>query len=210
MLDIEWVDYSCKLINPIPEEDMLRHIEYCGRVCYNSYDKMDYNNYDNTLKFVKNIINRGHTSVLEHSMITVEVVLDRGLSHEWVRHRVGSAYSQQSTRYCKFMGKIQCIMPTSLRGEDVDEIIKRTFTDGVKAACDSYAALLERGIAPQIARGTLPNCLATKLMATHNLREWQHILNMRLYDEGAHPDMRYLMSKVFYALSEQYPNIFVR
>ena len=40
-----------------------RKIEYAGRVCYKSQDKISDDSYE---RFIKGIINRGHTSVLEH------------------------------------------------------------------------------------------------------------------------------------------------
>ena len=79
-------------------EEMVKKIELCGRVCYKSEDKITQ---DSSVRFVRNIIARGHESVLEHAGFTVKFVCDRGVSHELVRHRIAS-FSQESTRYINY------------------------------------------------------------------------------------------------------------
>ncbi|WP_300209039.1 FAD-dependent thymidylate synthase [Bacteroides sp.] len=86
---------SHEILSPIDGEQILKHIELCGRVCYKSEDRITDNSAN---KFVASIIKRGHESVLEHVSITVKFICDRGVSHEIVRHRIAS-YSQESTRY---------------------------------------------------------------------------------------------------------------
>ena len=59
-----------RIINPsveiIKESDPLKKIELCGRVCYKSEDRITE---DSAIKFIQNIIKRGHESVLEHYSI---------------------------------------------------------------------------------------------------------------------------------------------
>ena len=85
-------------IEPFDTSKTLKNIEKAGRTCYKSESKITE---DSAGKFIKMIIKRGHESVLEHEKITVRVVCDRGVTHEIVRHRLGS-YSQESTRYCSY------------------------------------------------------------------------------------------------------------
>jgi thymidylate synthase (FAD) len=74
--------------------DGARLLECAGRTCYDSYGKgrpsADYH---------ANILKVQHGSVLEHASISFFLTMSRGCSHEWVRHRVGVAISQRSTRY---------------------------------------------------------------------------------------------------------------
>jgi len=88
---------------------ILQFIERIGRVCYKSEDKITDTSAE---KMIKNLISRGHESVIEHVVITVRIICDRGVTHEIVRHRVGASYSQESTRYCNYktLG-IQVIKP---------------------------------------------------------------------------------------------------
>ena len=79
-------------------ETIMKHIEKAGRVCYKSENNISN---DSAEKFIRNILKRGHESVIEHASITFKIVCDRGVSHEIVRHRIAS-YSQESTRYCNY------------------------------------------------------------------------------------------------------------
>jgi thymidylate synthase (FAD) len=75
---------------------MLELIEESARVCCKSEpDSAD------PYKVMCKALKRGHESVIEHSMMTVRFVANRGFSHELVRHRL-AAFSQESTRYCDY------------------------------------------------------------------------------------------------------------
>lgn len=65
----------------------LKLIELAGRTCYKSEDKITD---ESAKKFVKNIVSRGHEAMLEHSILSVKFICDRGVSHELVRHRLAS------------------------------------------------------------------------------------------------------------------------
>ena len=109
------IEPSVEFVTPmsiIPGIVIMKRIEEIGRVCYKSEDKITEDSYK---KFIGNIIKRGHESVLEHCSVTMKFICDRGVSHEIVRHRIGS-YSQESTRYCnysndKFGNEITVIKP---------------------------------------------------------------------------------------------------
>ena len=91
--------------------DAYKIIERAGRTCYKSEDKITE---ESAEKFCKMIKTRNHMSVLEHASATFRIICDRGVSHELVRHRI-AAYSQESTRYCKYSSNkkdIQFILPS--------------------------------------------------------------------------------------------------
>lgn len=196
-----------KIIKPYYEfiggfhpEEMLKKIELCGRVCYKSEDKITA---DSSERFVKNIIARGHESVLEHASFTVKFVCDRGVTHELVRHRIAS-FSQESTRYVnykngKFGGEITVIEPCFFEiGSERRELWKKACEEAERA----YFALLEAGCAPEEARSVLPNSLKTELIVTANVREWRHILKLRA-SRMAHPQARELMGALLNELKEK-------
>lgn len=91
-----------EILTPISENGIkeLRHIEMIGRTCYKSEDKITKDG-ESARKFVKMIIDRGHEAMIEHSSLSVKFVVDRGVSHELVRHRIAS-FAQESTRYCNY------------------------------------------------------------------------------------------------------------
>lgn len=164
-----------------------QRIERAGRVCYKSEQKTTDDSYK---AFIRSIIQRGHESVLEHEKITVCIICDRGVSHEIVRHRIGS-YSQESTRYCnysseKFDNSITFITPSFWNSADEKMVLWRK---AMESAEKSYFELIASGAKPQEARSVLPNSLKTELYVTYDLREWRHFLKIRMAKE-AHPQMR--------------------
>ena len=90
------INPSVKLEDSIDGQEILKKIGRIGRTCYKSEQNITEGSAE---RFVKNIMNRNHMSVIEHESISVRVICDRGVSHEIVRHRIAS-YSQESTRYC--------------------------------------------------------------------------------------------------------------
>lgn len=142
---------------------------------------------------------------------TVRFVCDRGVSHEFVRHRVFS-FAQESTRYCnyskdKFDG-VSFIIPKwysenyrklADRDDLPDnfdkhlEIEKQVeiFEDYLKDCENVYLELLSKGCKPQDARAVLPNALKTELVMTGFASDWQHFFKLR-DDSKAHPDAQKL------------------
>lgn len=188
-------------VDSINGNAILKKLEAAGRTCYKSENKMTE---DSAVNFVRNLIKRGHESVLEHVSITVRIITDRGISHEIVRHRLAS-YSQESTRYCNYKDKeIEFVLPY-----DIDPETK--IFDYWKLSCQAsetdYKVLIAKGVAPQTARSVLPNCLKTELVMTCNLREWRHFFKMRCAP-GAHPDMKYLATIMLHDFQEKIPVVF--
>jgi len=137
----------------------------------------------------------------------VRFVADRGVSHELVRHRK-CAYLQESTRYCnyskgKYGNQISVIQPPFNKIEELDEweTICRTIEE-------SYLLLISKGVKPQIARSILPNCLKTEIKTVASLTQWKYMLNLRLYNERAHPQMREIMKFAEKELISHYPKFF--
>lgn len=153
-------------------------------------------------------------STYEHAVITVQIVCDRGVSHELVRHRL-AAYSQESTRYCnyskgKFGGEITVIDPRGAfwnsDGAD-DETCFRYWMSTMYVAEINYLDLLNQGAKAQEARSVLPNSLKTEILMTANVREWRHIFELRTARE-AHPQMRQIMCPLANAFGEKWPVLF--
>lgn len=149
--------------------------------------------------------------------ITVKFICDRGVSHEFVRHRVFS-FAQESTRYCnyskdKFDSECTFIIPCwlnivegSYTLEDVEEEYDRCLiTDSSKGITNeaaeyirsliysekTYFSLLDRNWRPQQARAVLPNSLKTELVMTGFVSDWKHFFELRC-SSSAHPQAREL------------------
>ena len=194
---------SVEFVDVLDGDTILRKIEFCGRTCYKSEGD---GTIEGAKKFVQGLIQRGHESVLEHVNITVKIVCDRGVSHELVRHRLAS-YSQESTRYCdyskdKFGGELAFIEPATVN-PDTDP----TWYNAMTTVKDYYLALLGHGAKPEEARAVLPNSLKTEVIMTANLREWRHILELRI-SKAAHPDMRRVMLMLLEKFKAAIPVVF--
>lgn len=108
--------------------------------------------------------------------ITVHFVCDRGVSHEFVRHRVMS-FAQESTRYCnysnkdKFGNEVTFIEPCWL--DSISELERKSFLAGLLLDSEKkYFDLLSMGWKPQQARAVLPNALKTELVMTGFVDDW--------------------------------------
>ena len=187
--------------------------------------------------FVRKLIDRKHEAMLEHVSLTIRFIVDRGVSHELVRHRLAS-FAQESTRYCnyskgKFGNEITVIKPVffkDLSEEDIYDIYrgayvpKKTDTEeiknrGIQAAqwyesCKTaeikYLMMLSDGATPQEARSVLPNSLKTSVVMTANLREWRHFFKLRAagITGKPHPQMLEVTVPLLIKLRELLPAVF--
>lgn len=198
---------SVEFMTPIDGQAILKHLEACGRVCYKSEDKIEDGSAE---KFLAGIIKRGHEAVLEHYSFTVKFIVDRGVSHEIVRHRMAS-YCQESTRYCnygkdKFGSEITVIEPCFWG--TMDKLLAyNVWYYACEAAEKDYFALLDNGATPQEARDVLPHSVKTEVVMTANIREWRHFLKLRC-SRAAHPQIREVAIKLLHKLQELVPVLF--
>lgn len=199
------IEPSVEILTPLNGIRILKHIEQCGRVCYKSEHKISDDSY---IRFIKNIIARGHEAVLEHYSFTVKFICDRGVTHEIVRHRLAS-YCQESTRYCNyskddFGAEITVIKPNYL---EENSMAYYTWEQNCEEAESAYFNLLDFGLYPQEARAVLPTCLKTEIVMTANLREWRHFLKLRCYT-AAHPQIREISLMLLDQLKREIPIVF--
>ena len=196
---------SVSLEGAFNTEAIMKHIEKAGRVCYKSENNISN---DSAEKFIRNILKRGHESVIEHASITFKIVCDRGVSHEIVRHRIAS-YSQESTRYCnysqdKFGNELSFIKPCFWK---TDSESYKIWESSMLQIEKNYFYLIDNGASPQEARSILPNSLKTEIYVTMNLREWRHFLKLRT-SKAAHPQMQEVSIMIYDVLAKKLPAIF--
>ena len=179
-----------------PEEDA-RRIAKAARICYKFPEPKTY---EERCELIKRIRDRDpehpHHSPMEHSSLSVWFQINRGISHELVRHR-HTAYSQESTRYCnysanRFGNELTFIYDSRAFKSAVSDI----WMDGLRRAEDEYFERLHHGQTPEEARGCLPIDLKTELYVTTSFREWRSIFNLRC-DSHAHYQMREIMRPLF-------------
>lgn len=188
-----------------PTDELLAHLERCGRTCYKSEDRITK---DSAERFIKGIVRSGHESVLEHVSVTVRFVVDRGVSHELVRHRIAS-FSQESTRYCNYgkTGEITFIKPIDLckNVKAYDEWMYSCLQ-----AEEAYLNMLKEGCPPEIARAVLPNSVKAEVVMTANLREWRHFFKLRALGTNGkpHPQMLEVTIPLLEEFKKRIPAVF--
>lgn len=185
---------------------ILKDIERAGRVCYKSENNTTD---DSCITFCKNILNRGHEAVIEHSQLSVRFTVDRAIANELVRHRIAS-YCQESTRYVnyskdKFGNEIKVIEPEDLLPRD--SVDYNIWWMSCKNSEDAYMAMLSNNVKPEIARNVLPLSTATEIIMTANIREWRSVMKLRT-SSRAHPQMRSIMRKLLDDLKSKIPVLF--
>ena len=178
-----------QIYNDFDGQKILEKIEQVARTCYKSEGKIQESS---AAKMVASLIKSGHEAMLEHVSVTVKFVVDRGISHELVRHRLAS-FAQESTRYCNyskddFGSEITFIIPEYLEYKSEGWNI---WKESMKQAEDAYFKMLDFGLSPQQARAVLPNSLKTEVVMTANLREWRHFFKLRALGTTGkpHPQM---------------------
>lgn len=143
-----------------------------------------------------------------HETVSVLFTVDRGVTHEMVRHR-DCSFAQESTRYCNYSnGK---------HGNEITVIKPCFFEEGTfaydvwQAGCEfaeeQYMILTEEAKAtPQQARDILPTSVKAEIVMTTNLREWKHIFALRACDSTgpAHPQMKEIMIPCLEELQNKY------
>lgn len=200
----------------------LERIERVARVCYKSEDRITTGS---ARKIIANLIKNGHEAMLEHSQLSVLFTVDRGVSHELVRHRVAS-FAQESTRYVNYSkdkqdNQCKCInikhaleMDTKIRkskGQDVSKVdigkILAIWQKAMEQSEQNYMDMIAAGASPQFARSVLTNSCKTEIVITTNYREWRHFFSLRT-EAPAHPQMREVTIPLIFALRDKLPGIF--
>lgn len=196
---------SYEILNRPDGREVLRHLELCGRVCYKSEGAISEGSDERLIRYM---LSRGHESPIEHFSVSVRIICDRGVSHEWVRHRLAS-YSQESTRYCnyaqdKFGGELTFIKPYFAEpGSALYSAWEKAMLEAERA----YFELIGLGAKPEDARSVLPNSLKTEFICTMNLREWRHFFSLRCAP-SAHPAMRELAVPLLAEFKRMIPAVF--
>lgn len=126
---------------------------------------------------------------LHERRVTVRFTTDRGVSHEFVRHRVFS-FAQESTRYCnyskdKFGNELTFIIPNWVnthcpnKEQEGPSVPDMEWSSAMLNAEASYMNLLKMGWTPQQARTVLPNSLKTELVVTGFVSDWKKFFRLR-------------------------------
>lgn len=193
-------------------------IEFCGRVCYRSWEPGLNPNVtrvrEDQHEYLGNLLSSLHGSVLEHANFTFAFRnVSRVFTHELVRHRAGSAFSQESLRYVR-LTDIGFRVPDALEPirDQVVELVERLEEFQVSAA--EALGLDDEGVpftvkkeVTSALRRLAPIGLSTDIIWSANLRTLRHVIEMRT-SPGAEEELRTVFDEVAHLMLSEVPSLF--
>lgn len=193
--------------------------KFAGQLCYLSFGEARSKRKDKQ-KYFDNIKKQRHGSVMEHAHFALLFFgIDRGVTHEIVRHRTGVGFSQVSQRYVN--GSIlRFVMRPEYQSNDM---LRETFFASIDVASVEYdkraellrSVIITEGMSKtearkavnQAARATLPNETEAPIVVSGNVRAWRHFIEQRA---SIHADLpiRLLAFKVCKLFKLMEPELF--
>ena len=130
------------------------------------------------LDFIEKRLQTGHASPLEQVWFEYAISgVTRAFSHQFVRHRIGISFEQQSQRYVKFKGgEFPHTIPESVRKAGLDAKMEQAFGDLGRL----YQEMLDAGVPAEDARFLIPSAAQTNFKITINFQSLLHICDLRL------------------------------
>jgi thymidylate synthase (FAD) len=194
--------------------------EVFGRLCYRSFEPGLNPNVtkvrQGNAKYLGHLIEVGHGSVLEHSVLNfVFADVSRVFTHELVRHRAGTAISQESLRFVR-LDALSAYVPTQIReNEEGMEIFVKTF-EQLEAIQKTLAEIYRIDESKSFEwkkkltsafRRAAPTGVATTMGWSCNFRTLRHVIERRT-DPAAEEEIRLVFGMVYDTVKDRYPNLF--
>lgn len=193
-------------------------IEAAGRACYRSWEEGLNPNVKRIRRdqdqYFTNLKRSGHGSVLEHANYTFILYnVSRVATHEIVRHRAGSAFSQESLRFVR-LDDIPFRIPEVLEPLRPQIVSILETLDEFQISAAEHFELDKEGIPfhhkkeiTSALRRLAPEGLTTVILWTSNIRTIRHVIEMRT-DPGAEEEMRIIFDKVGRIMQQEAPLLF--
>jgi thymidylate synthase (FAD) len=201
------INPSVELITDIDGEAVLRHLEIAIRNAYKSEDKISETSHKSLINL---IMTSKHFSTLEHYSVTYRVICSRACMTQWIRHRVGHAYTIESQRFvnynkAKFGKEITFIEPINFNKYDTAQNFM--FKQVMERSERDYFNLLSVGFKPEDARNALNNAVKCEMVVTSNLRAILNFLKLRTTSH-AQDEIRFIALQLQAILQSKIPLIF--
>ena len=195
--------------------------EFAGKMCYRAWEpglnpnvRRVRNDHE---AYLQNILKQQHGSVLEHASFTFVLHnVSRVMTHEVVRHRPGTAVSQESLRFVR-LDEIPFWFPDWAR-EDPELMKRATALLGQMEEFQRWMAehfgLDEEGVPfhekkekTSFMRRFAPDGVATGIVWTANIRTLRHTIEART-DPGAEEEIRLVFGKIAEIMRAEAPALF--
>ena len=162
-----------------------------------------------------------HITPFCHPHVTFECEAPIAIARQLGKHQVGFRWNERSMRYKDsvidvyipdmFRGRPNCLLSGSadidvsgrvVFGQDMS--VEELYQDAVAEALDSYAKLVEAGLAPEQARFVLPQGMITRWIWTGSLYGWYEVWRQRS-SEHAQYEARLFASQLDTHMSSLFP-----
>jgi thymidylate synthase (FAD) len=193
-------------------------VEFGGRACYRSWEPGLNPNVTKVRtdrrEYFANILRSGHGSVLEHANWSFALRnVSRVFTHELVRHRAGSAFSQESLRYVR-LADIGFRVPPALETMRTQVLSIVEQLEQLQVSAAKALGIDEEGVPFHVKkevtsalRRLAPIGLSTDIVWTANARTLRHVIEMRTAD-GAEEELRLVFDQVARIMQAEAPNLF--
>jgi thymidylate synthase (FAD) len=211
-----WLDMRLGDDEPPSAGEML--VEFGGRACYRSWEPGLNPNVTRVRtdqrEYFANILRSAHGSVMEHANYSFALRnVSRVFTHELVRHRAGSAFSQESLRYVR-LTDIGFRVPPALEPvrDQVLSIVEQLEEFQVQAAeelgidAEGVPFHVKKEVTSALRR-LAPIGLSTDIIWTANARTLRHVIEMRTA-EGAEEELRTVFDEIAQIMQAEAPGLF--
>jgi thymidylate synthase (FAD) len=182
-----------------------------------SFDKTSVELSEADKKLITYLAKHNHISPFFHPQIRLRIKMPIFCAREWFRHTIGFARNEVSRRYVDTPPECWVPSPDDIRERDpkvkqgskstpvedsseVYDVIK----DQTEAAMATYKELLERGVAPEIARAVLPQSMLTEFWETGSLAAYARLCGLRL-DPSAQKEIQLYAGLIHELMLEAFP-----
>jgi thymidylate synthase (FAD) len=168
-------------------------------------------------KLIKYLAKHDHTSPFFHPQARMRIKMPIFVAREWMRSTVGFARNEVSRRYVDFLPECWVPAPEEIRERDPKakqgskstpvanaEEVYSIMKEQTDVAIKTYDELLKRGVAPEIARGVLPQSMYTEVYESSSLSGYARICNLRL-DPTAQKEIRDYATAIDALMREAFP-----
>ena len=168
-------------------------------------------------KLVKYLADHNHITPFFHPQARFRLKMPIYVAREWYRHQIGFARNEVSRRYVD--DRPECYVPAAgqLRARDSnkkqgskstpiehEEQMREFLARQTNTAIDFYEGLLKEGVAPEVARGILPQSMYTEFIETGSLAAYARLCRLRL-DPQAQWEIRQYAGAVADLLAAKFP-----
>lgn len=191
-MDINIIQYTEKYVDVL---------YLAGRGCY-GLEYLDSTLYRNKLEFIKTLISNKHESVLEHGIISIQIIgCSRSFMSQITRHRLAS-YSIKSQHYVNHAD-----FEVKDLESDIEEV-QILYQDIIQVIRNRYKQLVnEYKIPIHVAREILPNACLTNIFMTANFREWRYIIKLRIHANNT-MEMKIFADRLLRKFKRLIPGVF--